>query len=314
VEAIGFKAVHGGPISGAVRVDDQVLATMEQMAPLAPAHNPPYIAAMRSFREKLPRVVQVAAFETAFHSSIPLHRQAYAVPYEWITQHGIRRYGFHGASNAYLTARLADIAPNCRKLINLHLGGSCSICAVRDGKSVAHSMGTSAQTGVFHATRVGDFDPFAILALRAAGLEVDEIYRRLGQDSGLLGLSGVSADLREVESAAAAGNERAQLAVDAFVESCRHYLCAYLGVLNGADAIVFTGGIGQHGTTIREAILRDLDYAAIALDPQLNRQAGGQDESRIDAAESQTQIWVVPTNEELIVARQTVEVLNQQPA
>ncbi len=314
VEAIGFKAVHGGPISGAVRVTDDVLQTMQRFVPLAPAHNPPYIEAMKSFREKLPGVEQVAAFETAFHQTIPLARQVYAIPHEWIEQHGIRRYGFHGASHRYISERLATLVGPTHNSVSLHLGGSCSICAIDSGDSVANSFGTSAQTGVFHNNRVGDFDAFAVPALEAAGLDRDEIYRRLGKESGLLGLSGVSSDLREVEAAAARGDDRAKLAIDAFVESCRHYLGAYLAVLNGADALAFTGGIGQHGHAIREAICDNLDFAGIMLDPLKNESADGRKESRIDHADSKTRIYIIPTNEELIVARQTVDVLAKQAA
>lgn len=314
VEAIGFKAVHGGPISGAVEVDDRVLATMEKVVPLAPAHNPPYIAAMRSFRQKLPGVRQVAAFETAYHATIPLARQTYGVPHEWMVEHGIRRYGFHGASNAYIAARMAELAPQARRLVVLHLGGSCSVTAIRDGKSIATSMGTTPQTGVFHAARAGDFDPFAILALEAAGHSRAAIYEQLGKAGGLLGISAVSADCREVEEAAAAGDCRAQLAIDAFVESCRHYLGAWLVALGGADAIAFTGGIGQHGREIREAICENLGWAGIVLDRARNAAAKGREETRVEAGDSRAQIWVLPTNEELIVGRQTVAVLTGQHA
>lgn len=314
VQAIGFKAVHGGPISGAVEVDDQVLATMEKVVPLAPAHNPPYIAAMRSFREKLPGVRQVAAFETAYHATIPLARQVYGVPYAWMEEHGIRRYGFHGASNAYIASRMAQLAPQARRLVVLHLGGSCSVTGIQDGKSIGTSMGTTPQTGVFHAARAGDFDPFAILALQAAGNSSEAIYGRLGKAGGLLGISGVSADCREVEEAAAAGNPRAQLAIDAFVESCRHYLGAWLVALGGADAIAFTGGIGQYGREIREAICENLGWAGIVLDREKNAAAKGREETRVETGDSRAQIWVLPTNEELIVGRQTVAVLNPRPA
>ncbi len=312
VEAIGFKAVHGGPISGAVRVTEEVLAVQEQFADVTPQHNPPYVAAMRAFGKKLPDVPQVAAFETAFHQTIPLPRQVYGIPYEWTTKLGIRRYGFHGASHRYIATRMKEIVPTARKIISCHLGGSCSICAIEDGRSVANSFGMTAQSGVFHASRVGDFDTFALLKLlKSAGgsLDLDAIFKKLGKEGGLAGLSGVSADMREVEQAAASGNSQAQLALDAFIESCRHYVAAYLGVLNGADAIVFTGGVGQFGKSIREGVLRGFDYAGVHLDPRNNQSASGKTEERIDAESSRTQVWVVPTNEELIVARQTIEVL-----
>jgi acetate kinase len=311
IEAVGFKAVHGGPISGAVRVTDEVLAIQEQFADVAPQHNPPYVAAMRAFAKKLPGVPQVAAFETAFHQTIPLSRQVYGIPHEWTTELGIRRYGFHGASHRYIATRMKEILPAARKIISCHLGGSCSICAIEDGKSVANSFGMTAQSGTFHASRVGDFDTFALLKLLKSGLDLDTIFKKLGKEGGLLGLSGVSADMREVENAAATGNAQAQLALDAFVESCRHYVAAYLGVLNGADAIVFTGGVGQFGKAIRRDILENFGYGGVYLDAAKNDRASGKAEERIDAANSKTQVWVVPTNEELIVARQTVAVLQK---
>lgn len=312
IDAIGFKAVHGGPISGAVRVDDHVIDTMRSLYPLAPAHNPPYVEAMTAFREALPNAEQVAAFETGFHAEIPLARQLYGVPYEWLEKYGVRRYGFHGASNTYVATRMAELAPDCKRIINLHLGGSCSVCAIRDGKSVAHSMGSTPQTGLFHANRVGDFDPFAVLALREAGLDDDAIYKGLGKQGGLLGISGVGSDLRDIRAAAEEGNKRARLAIDAFVEHCRHYLGAYLAVLGGVDAVTFTAGIGQYEPTIRAAICEGLEFAGIRLDPALNEQATGKADERLDdSAADLAQIWVVPTNEELVVARQTQGVLDQ---
>jgi acetate kinase len=314
IDAIGFKAVHGGPISGAAVVDEKVIATMERFADVAPAHNPPYIAAMKAFAEELPNAPQVAAFETGFHQTIPPARQVYAIPYDWTEDLGVRRYGFHGASHRYIATRMKQIAPDARRIISLHLGGSCSICAIEDGKSVANSFGMTAQSGVFHNNRVGDFDVFALLKLTKAGYDLEAIFKRLGKEGGLLGISGVSSDMREVEEAAAKGDERAQLAVDAFVESCRHYLGAYLVALGGADAVVFTGGIGQHGKELREAICANLDFAGIKLDPARNRAATGSKDEQLQSKDSRTQVWVLPTNEELIVARQTAEALSNQPA
>src|SRR3954451_22458572 len=222
-DAIGFKAVHGGPISGAVRVTDEVIAIQEQFADVAPAHNPPYIAAMRAFRQKMPQTPEVAAFETAFHQTIPLSRQVYAIPHEWTEKLGIRRYGFHGASHRYIATRVKEIVPDARKVISCHLGGSCSICAIQDGKSVANSFGMTAQSGVPHCNRVGDFDTFALLKLLKQGIAMDEVFRRLGKEGGMLGMSGVSPDMRDVEKAAAGGDARAKLAMDAFVESVRGF-------------------------------------------------------------------------------------------
>ena len=311
IEAIGFKAVHGGAIKDAARVDDDVLATMASLNDIAPQHNPPYIAAMQAFAEQLPQVPQVAAFETGFHQTIPLARQLYGVPYEWVTEYGIRRYGFHGASHRYIATRMGELMPQATRVVSCHLGGSCSISALDQGKSVANSFGMTTQTGVFHSSRVGDYDTFTLVKLLQAGMDLETIWQKLGKEAGLKGLSGVSSDMREVEDAAAAGNERAKLAVDAFVETCRHYLGAYLAVLNGADALVFTGGIGQNGKAIRSAICANMDFAGIEIDVAKNAAAGGSDESQINAGP--VAIWVLPTNEELIVARQTVAVLSRQP-
>ena len=306
-DAIGFKAVHGGPISGAVRVTDEVLAVQEQFADVAPAHNPPYIAAMRAFREKLQGTPQVAAFETAFHQTIPLSRQVYAIPHEWTEKLGIRRYGFHGASHRYIATRVRELVPEARKIISCHLGGSCSICAIQDGKSVANSFGMTAQSGVPHNNRVGDFDTFALMKLTKQGLSLEEIFRKLGKEGGMLGMSGVSPDMRDVEKAAVEGNARARLAIDAFVESVRSFIGNYLVALGGCDVLAFTGGIGENGVGIREAVCRNLDFAGIRLDSQKNHVRGR--ETKISAVESGAEIWIVPTNEELIVARQTVAVL-----
>ena len=314
LSAIGFKAVHGGPISGAVRVDDEVLETMQRFAPIAPAHNPPYIAAMKSFREKLPDVQQVAAFETAFHQTIPLYRAAYAVPYEWTEAHGVRRYGFHGASHRYIATRTAELAAEhgfpADRLISCHLGGSSSISAIHSGESVANSFGATPQSGVFHNNRVGDFDPYALKQLEAGGVSIDDAFEAMSKKGGLLGLSGVSGDMRDIETAAAQGDKRARLALDAFVDVCRQYIGGYMAVLGGVDAIVFTGGIGQHAAAVRGLICEGFEYAGVEIDREKNDDAKGDAETRLDAGGSRAAVWVVPTNEELIVARQTVGVVS----
>jgi len=309
VEAIGFKAVHGGPISGAVVVDDEVLDTMQRFADVAPAHNPPYISAMKAFEAKLPGIPQVAAFETAFHQTNPPSRTTYAIPHQWTTELGIRRYGFHGASHRYIATRMSEIAPEVKTLINCHLGGSSSLCAVQEGQSLATSMGLTPQTGVPQSGRVGDIDIFALLKLKSAGIDADDALKTLGKEGGLLGISGVSSDLRDIKSAAAEGNDRAQLAIDVFVQSIRDYIGSYLVLLGGADAITFTGGIGQHNADLRAMVLEGLDFAGIQLDANKNEAASPSDESRLDADGSAAQVWALPTNEELIVARQTLDVL-----
>ncbi|HEY8668863.1 MAG TPA: acetate/propionate family kinase [Tepidisphaeraceae bacterium] len=308
-DGIGFKAVHGGPISGAVRVTDEVIATMEQFSDVAPAHNPPYIAAMRAFQQKMPNTPQVAAFETAFHQTIPMARQVYAIPHEWTEELGIRRYGFHGASHRYIATRVGELlGREGRRIISCHLGGSCSICAIENGKSVANSFGMTAQSGVPHNNRVGDFDTFALMKLTKQGMSLDEIFRKLAKEGGMLGMSGISPDMRDIERAASGGDARAKLALEAFIESVRHYIGAYLVILGGCDVLVFTGGIGENGIAIREAICRNLHWAGIALDPVKNQVRGK--ETKISMVESDAEVWIIPTNEELIVARQTVAVLN----
>jgi len=309
VQALGFKAVHGGPIEGAVKVNEKVLRVMKDFADVAPLHNPPYIVAMRALRKRLPRVPQVAAFETGFHQTIPLKRQVYAVPHAWTEKLGIRRYGFHGASHRYIAERMKRLAPHCRRIVSLHLGGSSSVCAIENGKSVANSFGMTLQTGIPHAARSGDFDGFAIMKLLKSGLSMEAIWKALGSASGLQGMAG-SPDMRDVQAKAAKGDRRATLAVEVFVEACRHYLGAYLAVLGGADAVCFTGGIGQNGARIRAAILANMEYAGIRLILKKNGAVRPGMESRVDRGGRGVQIWVLPTNEELIVARQTVAVLS----
>ncbi len=312
IEAIGFKAVHGGPINSAVLVDEHVINVMEEFSDIAPSHNPPYIMAMRAFNKILPNTPQVAAFETAFHQTIPKKRQVYAIPYEWTENLGIRRYGFHGASHCYVGNRLKEIDVSLKKVINCHLGGSSSVCAIENTQSVANSFGMTVQTGIPHAVRVGDFDVFSLLKLKAMGLDQDTIWQKLGKESGLFGISGVSSDLRDIEAAAEQGNQRAALAIDVLAESVRHYIGSYLAILNGVDAICFTGGIGQFSSIIREKVLQDMEFAGIHLDRDQNRQSDGTKENRIDHSTSTVQIWTIPTNEELIVARQTMAILSQQ--
>jgi acetate kinase len=311
VSAIGFKAVHAGGISGVQRVSPEVLAAMEDMSEVAPAHNPPYIAAMRLLGEKLPEMPLVAAFETGFHATVPDRNRYYPAPFEWAEQYHIKRWGFHGASHRYIGTRIAQIlGRDDLRVISLHLGGSNSLCAMKGGRSQATSMGMSPQSGVPHNNRAGDFDPFAIpVIMKHTGKTLAEVLNDLAEKSGLLGLSGVSGDIRDLEEAAAAGNERARLALDVFSSDIRHSLGAMLVELGGADAIVFTGGIGENGVNVRSAVLANLAELGIALDPAANASAKG--EAKISAAESRTQIWIVPTNEELIVARQTKELLER---
>lgn len=312
VAAIGFKAVHGGAFSGVQRVTPGVLAAMEAMNEVAPAHNPPYIAAMRLLSEKLPEIPLVAAFETGFHQTIPDRLRYYAVPFEWAEKHRVMKWGFHGASHRYIAGRTAELlGRGDLRIISCHLGGSSSLCAICNGQSVANSLGMSPQSGLPHNNRSGDFDPFALpVLMKETGQSLPELLKDLDSKSGLLGLSGVSGDVRDLEEAAAHGNVRARLALDVFVTSIRHYLGAYLVELGGADAIVFTGGIGENGAGIRTAVCAGLDPFGIVLDAAANLAAKG--ECSIGASDSRARIWVIPTNEELVVARQVKQLIEDE--
>jgi acetate kinase len=306
--AIGFKAVHAQGISGVQRVDERVLKAMEAYADVAPAHNPPYIAAMRLLSRELPHIPLVAAFETGFHETIPPANRLYAVPLEWTTNYGIQRWGFHGASHRYIAIRTAELLRNPEaRIISCHLGGSSSLCAIEDGYSVANSLGMSPQSGLPHNNRVGDFDVFALPALmRATGKTLEQLLDDLACRSGLLGLSGYN-DLRDIEADAANGGPVSQQALDVFVAAVRHYLGAYLLLLGGAEAVVFTGGIGENSARMREAVCANLGWFGIHLDPAKNASAKG--EMAIHRGDSRVQLWIMPTNEELVVARQAKELL-----
>lgn len=302
LDGIGFKTVHGGPLRGAVAADDRVLAVLDEYAAFAPAHNPMYANLMRRLREKFPQLRQVACFETSFHADIPLARAAYGVPFDWVEKYGIRRYGFHGSSHSYIAVKMRELAPEARKIISLHLGGSSSLCAITDGKSVASSMGATPQSGLFQNNRVGDFDAFCLPRLTEAYGSPEKVMRALSTQSGLLGLSGVSNDLRDVLQAATDGNQQAQLAFDAFVDNCIGYIGMFDAYLQGMDALVFTGGIGQNCALLRERVCTRLEYLGLRLDPEKM-------DGRISTQDSLIQVWTLETDEELMVARQTRDVL-----
>jgi len=311
VAAVGFKAVHGGRVSGVVRVGPDVLAAMEEMAEVAPAHNPPYVKAMRLLGERLPAVPLVAAFETGFHATIPDRNALYAVPTEWVEKHLVRRWGFHGASHRFVATRLGELVPGATPLraISCHLGGSSSVCWIRDGRSVGTSMGMSPQSGLPQNNRAGDFDPFALLHVaKQTGRGFADLLAELSGKAGLAGMSGTSGDMRDLEEAAAAGSRRAQTAIDVFVASIRHWLGAGIVELGGLDTIAFAGGIGENSPLTRAAVLAGLTDLGIAIDPAANdAQAAG--EREIGAESARVKVWVIPTNEELIVARQTRDLL-----
>ncbi|MDD3887143.1 MAG: acetate/propionate family kinase [Victivallaceae bacterium] len=302
LDGVGFKTVHGGPLRGAVAADERVLAVLDEYAAFAPAHNPMYANLMRRLREKFPQLRQVACFETSFHADIPLARTVYGVPFDWVEKYGIRRYGFHGSSHSYIAAKMRELAPEARKIISLHLGGSSSLCAIADGKSVASSMGATPQSGLFQNNRVGDFDAFCLPRLTEAYGSPEKVMKTLAMQSGFLGLSGVSNDLRDVLQAATDGNQQAQLAFDAFVDNCIGYIGMFTAYLQGMDALVFTGGIGKNCTLLRERVCARLEYLGLRLDPKKT-------DGRISSLDSLIQIWTLETDEELMVARQTRDAL-----
>ena len=310
VAAIGFKAVHGGRVSGVVRVDDSVLEAMEEMADVAPAHNPPYVKAMKQLAERFPDVPLVAAFETDFHSTIPDRNARYAVPTEWVEKHLVRRWGFHGASHRFVAGRLLEnMDQRPLRAVQCHLGGSSSICWTRDGQSVGTSMGMSPQSGLPQNNRSGDVDPYALLHVsKTTGRSLEDLLVELSTRAGLAGMSGTSGDMRDLEAAAANGNEAARVAIDVYISSIRHWLGGGMVELGGLDAIAFTGGIGENSPPTRAAVVAGLTDLGIEIDSTANK-SGATGERRIEAARSPVAIWIIPTNEEVIVARQTRNLL-----
>lgn len=306
IVAIGFKAVHGGRYTGVQLVTPDVLSAMEEMVRVAPAHNPPYIHAMRQLAEQFPDIPLVAAFETGFHETIPPRLKSYAIPLKWTRDFNVQRWGFHGASHRFIAGRAAKVLGKpAARVVSCHLGGSSSLCAIRNGQSVATSMGMSPQTGLPQNNRVGDFDPFALpLLIEKTGFDLNELLDKLANESGLLGVSRISSDLRDIEDAAAKGDSSAQLAVDLYTSEVRRHLGGLLVELGGADAIVFTGGIGENGSQIRAAICQNLSELGIELDLAKNQVVQG--ETEIGSEQSRTRIWVIPTNEEIVVARQAI--------
>lgn len=311
VSAIGFKAVHGGRKAGVFRVDEDLLVAMEEMNTVAPAHNPPYVAAMRTLAAKVKDIPLVAAFETDFHQTAPPEMQTYAIPKAWAKDLSIRKWGFHGASHRFIATRCGEIfGDSARRVISCHLGGSSSVCGILDGKSMGASMGMSPQSGIPQNNRVGDFDPFALPSIiQHTGLSLEEVLGKLANEGGLLGISGHSSDIRDIEEKAAEGDQACQLALDVFVSEVRRYIGHYLMVLGGADVISFTGGIGENGRELRGRICAGLNDLGIVLDDQKNLSVKGEGSFHADA--SRTQLWVIPTNEELIVARQSMAILTQ---
>lgn len=312
VQAIGFKTVIAKGYYGIHELTDDVINAMEEYISVAPAHNPPYIEAIKKFKEILPGRLLVGVFETAFHTTIPLERKMYALPYKWYEDYGIQRLGFHGASHGYISRQVKKRVGEEYKLISCHLGGSCSLCAVKDGKSVDTSFGFSLQTGIPHANRAGDMDAYIIPYLLGQGLSMAEILKGIDKNGGLLGVSGISNDLRDIEEAAEAGNERAKLAIDVFCESIVKYIGSFHAVLGGLDHLTFTGGIGENSTVIRQKVCSRLAHLGIELDETAN--AGGAKDRVISSTSSRVTVSIIPTNEEVGIAQDIFDNFsNRQP-
>jgi acetate kinase len=311
IGAVGFKAVHAGPLNEPQIIGDEFLAAMEEFCFLAPAHNPPYIAAIKAFRQELPGVPLVAVMEPFPYRFMDELSTTYAVPYEWRSEYGIRRYGFHGASHRsaseYTQAKLGR--KNLRH-ISCHLGGSSSLAAFRNGVAIDVSMGASPQSGLPQCNRVGDIDAFAVLhMMKKLKLDPDQMAALLGSKSGLAGISGTSGDLRDLDEAAARGDKRSRLALDVFIHAIRHYLGAFMVELGGLDVISFSGGIGENSVEIRAAVLKNLSAFGIEIHEARNKSIKG--EGSISADNSMVKVLVVPANEEIVVARETVAVIDR---
>jgi acetate kinase len=313
---VGFKTIFAKGIWRSAIITEAVIEALEAYIPLAPLHNPAYLASIHAFQELLPETPLAGVFETWFHQTIPDYAYEFGVPRQWVEKHQIRRYGFHGASHRYISERvpqLLGVSAEGLKIISCHLGGSSSLCAIRDGKSIDTSMGTSTQYGMIQSTRVGDLDPFGVLyVMDKEGWSSDEIRRQLIEESGMLGISGVSGDLRDVETAANAGNDNARLAMETYFYSVKKYIGAYIAALGGVNAIAFAGGIGEKSAAARAAICDGLQWCGIRLDSAKNENHTG--EGDISALDSRAKILVVPTNEEIIVARETANLIRQERA
>lgn len=333
--AVGFKTIMAQGIDGCVRIDERVLKAMEVCNDIAPAHNPPYLTGIRLFAQRMPGIPLIALFETAFYQWAPAAATRYAVPEAWY-ELGVRRYGYHGASHKFIAERSAqllgreDVAERVRRLyleqgktpvkdpdlrvISCHLGGSSSISGILNGLALGNSLGMSPQSGLPHNNRVGDLDSFALpFVMRSTGISLDEAQRILCKDSGLKALSGGFNDIRDIQTQADRGNARAKLALDVLVHNARHWIGAYYLELNGADALVFTAGIGENQAVTREAICANLDQLGIVLDPAANSRAKAT-EAVISAPQSRMKVLVIPTNEELVVAREAKRLLESDSA
>ncbi len=312
IDAVGHRVVHGGEkFASSVKIDDDVMAAIEECIPFAPLHNPANITGINACKEVMGDVPMVAVFDTAFHQTMPGKAFTYAIPYEYYKNDGIRRYGFHGTSHRYVSKRCAEMMGKPieeLKIVSCHMGNGSSICAIDGGKSIDTSMGYTPIAGLPMGTRCGDIDAGAIQTIcNNYNLSVDECLNILNKKSGVLGVSGVSSDFRDLDNAAAEGNERAALALDMFHYWVAKTVGGYVAAMNGVDAIVFTAGVGENSKGSRKAIAEYFKYLGITLDEEANSKRG--EDIMISTPDSKVKLFVIPTNEELVIARDTKEII-----
>jgi len=311
ISAVGHRAVHGAEtFSTSVLVNDDVIKSLEECSELAPLHNPANLIGIRACQELLPGVPMVAVFDTAFHQTLPGEAFMYPLPYEMYTKYKIRKYGFHGTSHKFVSIAAAELMGEKiekLKLISCHLGNGASVCAIRYGKSIDTSMGLTPLAGLEMGTRCGDIDPAIVPFLVGKGYTIQEVDTMMNKESGILGVSGISSDFRDVEGAAGTGNKRAQLALDIFYYRVRTTIGSYVAAMDGVDGIIFTAGLGENSSTSRQAICDHMKYLGVALDPVANSNRGKA--LIISAADSKTTVMVIPTNEELMIARDTLSLV-----
>ncbi len=309
IEGIGHRVVHGGEtFNDSTIITDETLKLIEDLSELAPLHNPANIVGIKAFKEVLPNVQAVAVFDTAFHQTMPEQSFLYSLPYDYYKKFGIRKYGFHGTSHKYVSQRAAELLGRPiehLRLISCHLGNGASIAAIEGGKSIDTSMGFTPLAGVAMGTRSGNIDPALIpYIMEKTGKNVDEVLNVLNKESGILGMSGISSDLRDNIQAASEGNGRAKIALEVFASRIHKYIGSYAARMSGVDAIIFTAGIGENSSEIRERVLKGLEFMGVYWDPSLNKVRG--EETFISYPHSPVKVIVIPTNEEVMIARDVV--------
>ena len=314
IGAVGHRVVHAGEkFASSVRITDEVIKALEECVELAPLHNPPNLLGIAACQELMPSTPMVGVFATAFHQTMPPESYIYAIPYEYYEKHGIRRYGFHGTSHKYVAERaskMLNVNLEDLKLITCHLGNGASVSAIKRGKCIDTSMGFTPLEGLVMGTRCGDIDPAIVTYIREKeNLPQGKANEILNKKSGVLGISGVSSDFRDIEDAVAEGNERAALALKVFAHKVRFYIGAYIAEMNGVDAIIFTAGVGENDVTMREIICNNLGNLGIKLDPVKNKMRGK--ETEISTDDSKVKILMIPTNEELMIARDTYNIVTK---